>query len=183
MSNSDKTAETHADPHFDHSDGAAELRGEVYRPPEYLEYLEKAVVALKTVRLLVYAGMTSFVILAFYGFVLVYRLTTDVHTMVEQTQVMTQQMQAMARSMANMNQNIATMGDDLTTMTSSMDNVEGRMTEVIGEMRQMTESMVLMEHSARNMDRNISPMMGTMNRFMPFWPGSYTPPPRYRKPD
>ena len=43
---------------------AAALRGEVYRPPEYLEYLEKAAAALKTVRMIVYAGMTSFVILA-----------------------------------------------------------------------------------------------------------------------
>lgn len=167
------TEEHHEDPHIDHSSGAAELRGEVYRPPEYLEYLEKAAGALKTVRLLVYAGMTSFVILAAYGFVLVYRLTTDVHTMVAQTQVITQQMQAMTRSMANMNQSITAMSGNLDEMTVSIDQMNGTVANISAEMTQMTEVMTLMQHSARNLDQNIGPMMGTLNSMMPFgWPGN-----------
>ena len=56
-----------------------------YRPPEYLAYLERAAAAVKTVRLVVYAGMAGFLLLSAYGFFLIYELTVDTHRMVEQT--------------------------------------------------------------------------------------------------
>lgn len=171
-----------ADPHFDYSSGAAELRGEVYRPPEYVEYLDKAVAAMRTVRLIVYAGMAGFIILAFYGFVLVYRLTTDVHVVVGQTQVMTQQMQAMSRSMANLNQSIAGMSKDVDRMTGSVSEIDGSVQQMSLTMERMAEAVTLMQHSARNLDQNVSPMMGTMNNMMPFgWPGNYGGPPPYAR--
>jgi len=171
----------HDPPNFDYSSGAAELRGEVYRPPEYLEYLEKATVALRTVRLIVYAGMTGFVVLAFYGFFLIYRLTTDVHLMLGESQKMTQQMQAMTRSMVNMNQNISVMAADVDGMALNMSQMNGSMSSMTESVARMQTAVTLMQHSATNLDRTVSPMMGTLNNMMPFgWPGgNYGGPPPY----
>ncbi|MDQ2090945.1 hypothetical protein [Marimonas arenosa] len=167
-------------PNFDYSSGAAELRGEVYRPPEYLEYLEKATVAMRTVRLIVYAGMTGFVILAFYGFFLIYRLTTDVHLMLGESQKMTQQMQAMTRSMVNMNQNISVMSADIDGMSADMAEMNGTISNMSSSVARMQQAVTLMQHSATNLDRTVSPMMGTLNSMMPFgWPGNYGGPPPY----
>lgn len=156
------------DPGYDRSSGGPALRGEVYRPPEYLEYLEKAAAALKTVRMIVYAGMTSFVILAVYGFVLIYQLTRDVHLAVAQTEVMTQQMQAMARIMANMHESVAGMQGDIGAIKANFVTVNGAVAEMSASVARMAEAVTLMQHSASNIDQSVSPMMGTVNRFMPF---------------
>ena len=100
------------DPGRDWSAGAAALRGEVHHPPEYLAYLEKASNALRVVRIIVYAGMASFTVLACYGFFLIYQLTGDVRRAVDQTVLMTQQMQAMTRIMSNMDGSVAGMGTE-----------------------------------------------------------------------
>lgn len=166
------------DPRIDHSSGAAELRGEVYRPPEYLEYLEKAVAAMRVVRLIVYAGLTSFIVLAIYGFVLIYRLTTDVHAVVQQTAVMTQQMQAMARSMANLNQSVASLSEDVGSLRSTVAEMNGSVAAMTGGVDRMAEAVTLMQHSVRNIDTSVGPAMGAVNRFMPFgWGGSTYPGP------
>ncbi|ARE40854.1 hypothetical protein RGUI_2713 [Rhodovulum sp. P5] len=138
-----------------------ERRRELARSLEYLQHLEHFEAALKAVRLVVFAGMTSFVILAIYGFVLIYRLTTDVHVLVGQTAIMTQQMQAMTRSMANLHQTTASMSTDVSSMSEDM-------SVMTGQVGRMADSVTLMQHSATNMDRQMSPIMGTMNRFMPF---------------
>ena len=158
----------------DFSSGAAYLRGEEYRPPEYLAYLEKATDALKTVRIIVYAGMSGFVLLAIYGFFLIYQLTGDVRRAVDQTELMTQQMMAMSRIMANMHESISVMGSDIKTMNGSM-------TALSGDMKHMTNTVALMQHSASNLDQSIGPVMGTFNRMMPFgFPGnSYNGAPPY----
>lgn len=170
MKNPEISAETHVRPDAgtDWSSGAADLRGEVYHPPEYLAYLEKATDALKTVRIIVYAGMTGFVILAIYGFFLVYQLTNDVHRAVAQTELMTQQMQAMTRIMANMHESVSVMGGDIKTMNSNTDSMNGSMAQLASNMKHMTNTVALMQHSASNLDQSIGPVMGTFNRMMPF---------------
>ena len=162
------------DPRYDFSSGASELRGEVYRPPEYLKYLESATHALKTVRIIVYAGMTGFLILAAYGFLLIYRLTSDVHDMVGEARIMSQQMQAITRSMANMHQDTSAISSDMTTMTAEMARMEA-------EMARMSQAVTLMQHSATNIDRSVSPMLGTMTRFMPFGASGYPGAPPYSR--
>lgn len=149
----------------DYSSGAAELRGEVHRTPEYVTYLDRAVAALRVLRLIVYAGMAGFILLAAYGFFLVFQLTRDVHAMVGQAEIMTEQMQAMTRGVANLNHNVTVMSEDM-----------GRMTAAIGamdaNMAQMTATVTLMERSAASLDRNMSPLTGSMSRMLPFaWSG------------
>lgn len=170
MKNPEIAGEPHVRPDAgtDWSSGAADLRGEVYHPPEYLAYLEKATDALKTVRIIVYAGMSGFVLLAIYGFFLVYQLTGDVHRAVDQTELMTQQMQAMTRIMANMHESVAVMGSDIKSMKTNINTMNSSMADLSGNMKHMTNTVALMQHSASNLDQSIGPVMGTFNRMMPF---------------
>jgi hypothetical protein len=127
--------------------------------PEYVEYLEKAAVGLKTVRLVVFAGLSTFVILAIYGYFLIYQLTRDAAQM-------TVTMQKMSITMEEMR-------GDMKMIRPMAENLE-----------QMNQSMYRMTMSARNMDRAISPPMRAMNSFMPWGnepyisqpPAAYLPP-------
>ena len=194
----------HDDPKVDYSAGGAYLRGEQYRPPEYLEYLEKATNVMRTVRLIVYAGMAAFILLAFYGFYLIYNLTYDVHRAVDKMEVMTQQMQSMANAMANMDASVAglrtTVADMQTsvgTMTTSVANldgsvaqmqatvtsIDGRIGVISSDFRQLSNTVALMQHSASNLDQSIGPAMGTFNRMIPFgWGSAYPGAPPYAPP-
>jgi uncharacterized protein YoxC len=147
---------------------ANDRRGEVRRSLEYLKHLEHFEAALKAVRLIVYAGMTSFIVLAIYGFLLIYRLTSDVHVLVGQTEIMTQQMQAMTRNMANLHQTTAAVSADMSTITRDMNVMTGRIVGMDANVGRMADAVTLMQHSATNLDRGMSPMLGTMNRFVPF---------------
>ncbi len=178
----------------------AELRTDVARPPEYMEYLEKATNAMRTIRMVVYAGMASFVVLAFYGFFLIYQLTSDAHSAVEHMSVMTRQMQSMTQTLASLQGTISTMGSTVATMDGHVGAMDGHVGSMSTDMRQINQTMAqmqnsvghisrnvgmmsqdltqigntvsLMQHSARNLDQSIGPMMGTMNQMMPFgWPG------------
>lgn len=155
-----------------------------YRRPEYLDYLDKATTAIKTVRLYVYAFMTAFVILAFYGFFLIYQLTNDVHRAVDQTIVMAEQMQLMTREMTDMRASMKTMDATMTEMNGAVGTMNNSVARMDRSLVQMGNTMTLMQHSARNLDQSIGPVMGTMNRFMPFgWGGnSYPGAPPYAPP-
>ncbi len=156
------------DPGFDWSRGAAAQREAVYRPPEYLVYLEKATDALKLVRIIVFAGMSGFLLLAMYGFFLIFQLTGDVRRAVDQIGLMTQQMQAMTMIMANMHGSIADVSSDMAKMNASLSRMETTMDGMSKAVSRMDDTVALMQHSASNIDQSIGPMMGTVNRFMPF---------------
>lgn len=155
------------------NDYPAQVYPETYRPPEYLAYLERAAVAIKTVRIVVYAGLASFILLAAYGFFLIFQLTSDTHRMVEQTVRMTEQMQSMARIMSNMHDSIADMRASIATIGGSVAALDRSVGEMNGNMRQMTNTIGLIQHSARNLDQSIGPAAGMVNSFMPFgWGGN-----------
>ncbi len=160
--------------------------------PQYLEYLERAAAHLKTLRLIVYAGMTGFLLLAAYGFFLIYELTVDAHRMVDQAALMTEQMQSMTRVMGNLYASTTDMRDSMTDMRGSMNNMRDSMTSMRDDTRMMRGSLgdmdrvmgtvafnvnnmagttSLMSHSMRNMDIGSAPLGGFMNSmssFMPF---------------
>jgi hypothetical protein len=157
----------HRKPHLDEGELYPK---EVYDPPpkeevpHYVPYMEKAEAGLKTLRLIVYAGMTAFVVLAIYGYYLIYQLTNDAAVM--------------ATTMVEMQKTMEPMGQNMMVMTQSLIN--------------MTESVNRIQYSAGHMDRSFSGPMNVMNRFMPFGggggdrarypptpmvPGNYTAPP------
>jgi hypothetical protein len=104
--------------------------------------MDKAEAGLKTLKLVVYAGMTAFVVLAIYGYYLIYQLTDDAARM---TVIMGQ----MQKTMEPMGQNMMVMTQSLMTMTDSVNRIQ---------------------YSAGHMDRSFSGPVNMMNRFMP-WGG------------
>lgn len=155
-----------------------------YRRPEYLDYLDKATVAIRTVRLYVYAGMAAFIIVAFYVFFLIYQLTTDLHRAVEQTIVMTNHMQTMTEAMTDMRASMGNMNRTMSDMDGTVRTMNGSVERMTGYINQMGNTVALMQHSARNLDQSIGPVMGAMNRFIPFgWGGNnYGGAPPYAQP-
>ena len=143
-----------------------------YRPPEYLAYLERAAAAVKTLRLIVYAGMAGFLLLAAYGFFLIYELTVDTHRMVEQTVRMTEQMQSMTRIMSNMYGTIGDMRDDIHGMRVAMGDMDQTMVALDANMNHMANTVALIQHSTRNIDASVAPAAGMMNSFMPWGGGN-----------
>jgi hypothetical protein len=132
---------------------------EIYDPPpkdgeevpHYVHYMRKAEAGLeagvRTVRMIVYAGMTAFVVLAIYGYYLIYQLTDDAARM-------TVTMDRMADSMVQMQATMQPMGQNMMVMTQSLMN--------------MTESVNRIQNSAGHMDRSFSGPMNAFNRMMPF---------------
>lgn len=120
--------------------------------PHYVEYMDRAEAGLRTLKLVVFAGMAAFVILAIYGYYLIYQLTRDAAQM-------TVTMQEMSQTMGTMRP----MSDNLAQMNQSV--------------LQMAESVNRIQYSAGHMDRSFSTPMNVMNRVMS-WGGerSYRPP-------
>jgi hypothetical protein len=170
------------------------------RPPEYIAYLEKAAMALRSIRLVVYAGLGAFILLAAYGFFLIYLLTSDARTMAQQTERMAAQMEVMSADMraitaimadmqtdiGGMRADIGVMKTDMAAMRANIQDMNVHMAAMDISTRQMTATVALIQHSARNLDASVGPAMGAMNRFMPFgaggnnWPGAppFAPMPR-----
>lgn len=154
-------------------DYAAQVYPEHYRPPEYLEYLERAAAAIKTVRIIAYFTMAGFILLAAYGFFLIYQLTSDVHRMVDQSVRMTEQMQSMSRIMSNMHESISDMRGTMGEMRGTITEMNQTIGTMSTSLSHMGNTVTLMQHSARNLDQSIGPVMGAMNNWMPFgWGGN-----------
>jgi hypothetical protein len=160
----------------DYPAGLYPRRGE-YRPPEYIAYMERAAAALKTVRIIAYSGMVAFIILAAYGFFLIYQLTTDAHRMTEHMGSMRGTMTHMQGSMDNMDSSMKNM-DPMVIYLYGMNQQLASMTRQVTAMnhsvQNMANSVSLIQHSARNLDRSFGPMMGMANSpmsMMPFFGG------------
>lgn len=183
MDNSEQNAKQSNGTQFK-NDYPSQVYPENYRPPEYLEYLEKAAGAIKTLRIIVYAGLGSFILLAAYGFFLIYQLTSDTHRMTEQAVRMTEQMQAIVRIMSNMHESVADMRASVTDMRGSIVDMNRTMATMSNTTAQMANTVALMQHSVRNLDQSVGPTAGAINSFMPFgWGGnSYRGAPPYAPP-
>ncbi len=124
-----------------------------YHPPEYLAYLEKASHALKSVRLVVYSGMAAFILLAAYGFFMIFLLTSDARTMSEQTRRMATQMELISRDMGAMNATMSDMRANVGDMRASLIQMNRHMTA----MRRL--------HGPYDSDRGADPALGAQSRF------------------
>jgi len=136
--------------HIPHLEEGEQYPKEVYDPPpkgevpHYVHYMDRAEAGLRTVKMVVFAGMTAFVILAIYGYYLIYQLTDD-------AAIMAATMVQMQKTMEPMGQNMMVMTQSLITMTESVNRIQ---------------------YSAGHMDRSFSGPMNMMNNFMPFGGGA-----------
>ena len=168
------------------NDYPAQIYSGDHHPPEYVAYLDRAASAMKSLKMIVFGVLSVSLVIAAYGFFLIYQLTRDSHRMVEQTVRMADEMVAMRASMATIGDNvdamrgaIVVMGGDIRTMNQSVTG----MNQSVGH---LASSVGLIQHSTANLDRSFGPAMGMLNNFVPFgwggnsWRGAppYAPPPQ-----
>jgi hypothetical protein len=110
--------------------------------------------------MVVYPSLFAFVLLAGYGFFLIYRLTHDIA-------VLSQSVTHMAVIVSDV---MPRMSNDLTRMTGSVDNMTGNIAGMSGDIEGMTTEIVSMSgqmNSLTPMSKNIQSMtsnLGSMNR-------------------
>lgn len=158
---------------------------ESYHPPEYIPYLEKAVEAFKSLKLIVFGLLAGTLLMALYGFFLIFQLTRDSHQMVAQTVRMADEMVAMRASINSMSRNVDDMRGALGEVRDTMRTMNGSVSAMNASVAHMAGSVGLIQHSTANLDRSFGPAMGMMNNFIPFgwggnsWRGAppYAPPP------
>lgn len=150
--------------------------------------------------LMVYPTMFAFILLASYGFFLIFHLTHDISVLsksvTEMASIvsdampkMTKDMRNMTGSMDHMTGNIDGMTGNLATMTDQMKALRpmnanlANMTDTMGS---MNRSVYGMHRDVGNMNQTVSSgPMGMMNDIMPFSSNSYNrpmPPPVYIPP-
>ncbi len=141
--------------------------------------------------MVVYPSLFAFVLLAGYGFFLIYRLTHDIHSLSQSVTKMavivsdamprmTKDLGVMTGSMDNMTGNISDMSTEISSMSGQMnsltpmsDNIQS-MTHNIGS---MNRSVYGMQRDMHGMNRTVSSgPFGMMNDMMPFSSNTNVPP-------
>jgi len=125
--------------------------------------------------LIVYPTLFAFIILAAYGFYLVFSLAKDVHYLAISVDT---NMTVLASNMQSISDDMAQMNDSVRAMTASVDSIsrdvstlEPMLTSIETmdrSMRNMTFSTATMRDDMAVMNRNISRPMSFMNWFMPW---------------
>ncbi len=132
--------------------------------------------------LIIYPSMFAFVVLAAYGFFLIYRLAGDVHYLAISVD---SHMSALSSNMQNMSENMGRITTNIRTMTVSLDSIEQRVSTlkpILASMESMDRSIQMMNLSTQDMslttrgmqydmsrlNRRIGPPMSFMNTFLPW---------------
>ncbi len=117
--------------------------------------------------MVVYPAMFAFIILAGYGFFLIYSLTDNMNTIAQSFDPkMAQHMEILSRNMQEMTDNIAMMTDQVHNMSTEMKMISGQMS-YLSSMRPIAEQMAQMDYSIQRMSNNFEIMrydMSSMNR-------------------
>lgn len=104
--------------------------------------------------MIVYPSLLAFIILAGYGFFLIYSLTKDVHFVVQDMHKIVVNMDAISKNMV--------------VMTQTVDSQSSTMKEMVYHIRGMNMSMNQMRYDMSIMNNSVSRPMSFMNNFMPW---------------
>jgi hypothetical protein len=125
--------------------------------------------------LIVYPTLFAFIILAAYGFYLVFSLAKDVHYLAisvdSNMTVLASNMQSMSDDMGQMSANVRTMAVGVDSMARDVSTLEPMLTSLESmdqTIRSMTFSMAAMRDDMSGLNRNIGRPMHFMNSFMPW---------------
>lgn len=183
-------------------------KGYVSDPVDPLERLANTFdTSAKRWEMVVYPSMFAFILLAGYGFFLIYHLTRDISVLSQNITIMTRvvtdtmpkiskDLSGMTGSINNMTGDISTMSNNVTGMTQGISKMSDQMTTLrpmSANMAKMTDTMSSMNRSVYGMHRDMGNMnqtissgpFGMMNEMMPFSSNSYhgqSVPPRYYPP-
>ncbi len=127
-----------------------------------LDQLSKAFMgSARRWEMIVYPSLFAFIILAAYGFFLIYSLTKDTHLVVQDMHRITMNMEQVVMNMDKISKNMV-------LMTQTVDSQSASMKEMVYHMRGMNISMNQMRYDMSVMNNSISRPMSFMNDFMPW---------------
>jgi hypothetical protein len=132
--------------------------------------------------LVIYPTMLAFVILAAYGFFLIYTLSRDIHTVaMGMDPQMGEHLTHISDSVAYLSENVRTMTrrmdrmtnsiDDISVKMNAMENLDPMLVSIRGmdaSMRNMTITGDQMRNEMSYMGRNIGRPLSKMNNFFPW---------------
>jgi len=125
--------------------------------------------------LIVYPSMFAFIILAAYGFYLVFSLAKDVHYMAisidSNMTVLASNMQSMSDNVSQMSASVRTMATSVEAMATDVETLKpmlASMENLNQSLQVMTHTTGVMSYDMGNLNRSISRPMGFMNSFMPW---------------
>ncbi len=132
--------------------------------------------------MIVYPSMFAFILLAGYGFFLIYSLTNDMKTIARSLDPdmglhMTsfdQSMQSITSNVGNMTSRVEDMSSEMNSISkkmnnlSSMESIQFQIAKINQSVGLMSGNFDLMRHDMATMNRNISKPMSMMNSFMPW---------------
>ena len=123
-----------------------------------LDQLSKAFMSsARRWEMIVYPSLFAFIILAAYGFFLIYSLTTDISRVADD-------MNKIAITMEKITTNMDAMTKNMVVMTQTIDSQSASMKEMTYHMRGMNMSMNRMRYDMKNISRP----MNFMNDFLPW---------------
>jgi len=126
-----------------------------------LEKLSNAFLAsAKRWEMIVYPSLFAFILLAAYGFFLIYSLTSDVSKISKDMHQITISMQKVGLNMDAVSRNMV-------IMTQTIDSQSHSMHEMVTHMRGMNMSMNQMRYDMSTLNNNVSRPMSYMNSFLP----------------
>ena len=121
--------------------------------------------------LVVYPALLAFVILAAYGFFLIYSLTGDMRSMAANMDTMSRDMHGLSIHVQHMAERVDDMSHTVADMSEKMDALEP-MVASMNDMRDSIQTLSvtndLMRHDVAVMSHNISRPMNAMGRVMPW---------------
>ena len=104
--------------------------------------------------MIVYPSLFAFILLAGYGFYLIYSLTQDAHQM--------------AKNMQSMSNNMVVISEGMLTISQNTNNQTAAMREMVVSMHGMNGSMNMMRQDMSSLNYSVSRPMNKMNSFMPW---------------
>jgi methyl-accepting chemotaxis protein len=125
--------------------------------------------------LIVYPSLFAFIILAAYGFYLIFSLAKDVHYLAISVDtnmtVLASNMQTMSDDMGQMTANVRTMAVNLESISRNVSTLEPMLTNIDSmddSMRALTNATYHMRDNMATMNQSVSRPMSFMNSFMPW---------------
>lgn len=117
--------------------------------------------------LIVYPSLVAFIVLAVYGFYLIYTLSRDVHNL---SLTITTLTISVDRNMNEMTNTIRTMDHTMVKMGNNIGNMDGNIKAMTQNIATMTHNTNSMAASTYYMQRNIRDVARPMNMFSNFMP-------------
>ena len=104
--------------------------------------------------MIVYPSLFAFILLAGYGFYLIYNLTEDAHQM--------------AKNMQDISNNMIVVSESMIAVSQNTNRQTAAMQDIVVNMQNMNVSMNQMRHDMSVMNYNVSRPMSKINKFIPW---------------